>query len=123
VEPSGYKRISALGVEEQRVPVIIDITSPYDEWRNLGDGYRVVVEFLIWQGENVLQVPSSALFREKKSWALFTISNGRAHYREVEIDHQSGLWTEIVDGLSEVDLVLTHPDERIEDGTRVTQRP
>lgn len=120
IEPSGYTRISALGVEEQRVPVIVEITSPYEQWRVLGDGFRVVAEFITWQGDEVLQVPSSSLFRTGDSeWALFVVEGGESKLRTVEIGRQSGLYTQIVSGLDSGEAVITHPDERIEDGVAV----
>lgn len=122
VEPSGYTRISALGVEEQRVPVIVDILSPLSQWRMLGDGFRVVAEFIIWQGDNVLQVPSSSLFRTQDKWALFVADGGAAKFRNVEVGQQSGLNTQITSGLEDGESVLTHPDERIEDGVRIEVR-
>jgi HlyD family secretion protein len=123
VEPSGFTRISALGVEEQRVPVILDILSPHAQWQRLGDGYRVVAEFIIWQGENVLQVPSSSLFRTQgEQWSLFVVDGGKAQLREVEAGHQSGLQTQIVDGLRSGESVITHPDERIEENIQVEVR-
>lgn len=123
VEPSGYTRISALGVEEQRVAVIVDILSPQNEWRQLGDGYRVVAEFIIWQGDEVVQVPSSSLFRTAgDQWSLFVVENERARLRNVESGYQSGLQTQVIDGLQIGENVITHPDERIEDGVRVESR-
>lgn len=122
VEPSGFTRISALGVEEQRVPVIVDILSPRQQWQALGDGYRVVAEFIIWQGDNVLQVPSSSLFRMDEDWGLFLVDGGSARLRRVEAGRQSGLNTQILNGLTEGETVLTHPDERIEDGVKVEIR-
>lgn len=123
VEPSGYTRISALGVEEQRVPVIVDILSPYNQWQQLGDGYRVVAEFIIWQNDNVIQVPSSSLFRTAdEQWSLFVVEDGKAQLRNVEAGYQSGLQTQIIEGLQVGENVITHPDERIENGTRVKPR-
>lgn len=123
VEPSGYTRISALGVEEQRVPVIVDILSPHEHWKQLGDGYRVVAEFIIWQHDEVIQVPSSSLFRTKgDQWSLFIVEDGKAHLRNVDTGHQSGLQTQIIDGLQIGEDVITHPDERIEDGVKVKIR-
>ena len=120
IEPSGYTRISALGVEEQRVPVIVEITSPYMQWRVLGDGFRVVAEFIIWEGKEVLQVPSSSLFRtEDAQWALFIVEKGEAKLNRVEIGKQSGLYTQITNGLTSGQQVITHPDERIEEGVAV----
>lgn len=124
VEPSGYTRLSALDVEEQRVPVIVDIISSQQEWERLGDGYRVVAEFVIWEGEQVLQVPSSSLFRTgREQWALFVVDDGTAKLRNVEPGQQSGLQTQIIEGLQAGKSVITHPDERIEDGVRVEARP
>jgi len=122
VEPAGYTKISALGVEEQRVPVIVDITSEEQAWSRLGDSYRVVVEFILWHAENVLRVPTSALFRTGEYWSLFTLENGKAHQKNVTVGHQSGLYAEILNGIDEGEVVLTHPDRRIEDGVRVEAR-
>jgi HlyD family secretion protein len=120
VEPSGYTRISILGVEEQRVPVIVDIIHGDNHLHRLQNGYRVVAEFITWSGENLLQIPTSALFRSGDEWAVFTVSQNRARRQSVGIGHQSGLFTEIVSGLNEGDLVITHPDERIEDGVKIS---
>ena len=123
VEPAGYTRISALGVEEQRVPVILDILSSHDQWKRLGDGYRVVAEFIIWEGDEVLQVPSSSLFRTVgEQWALFVVNNGTARLRNVETGQQSGLQTQIINGVTARESVITHPDERIEDEVKVATR-
>ena len=119
VEPTGFTRVSALGVEEQRVWVIADIVSPRSEWEQLGDGYRVEAEFVLWSGDRVLQVPSSALFRVGREWAVFVIADGRADQRIVTIDRSSGLAMQVVDGLEEGDIVILHPDDRIADGVRV----
>lgn len=123
VEPAGYTRISALGVEEQRVPTIITIQSSHEEWKRLGDGYRVVAEFIIWESDQVLQVPSSSLFRTGgEQWAIFVVDNGTAQLRNVEIGQQSGLQTQIISGLEPGESVITHPDERIEDEVKVESR-
>ena len=119
VEPVAFTKISALGVEEQRVLVIIDITSPPEMWERLGDGYRVEATFILWEGEDVLQVPTSALFRHGDGWAVFAIEDGRARRREVEVGRRSGLRVEIVSGLSPGESVITHPDDTIEDGVAV----
>ncbi len=120
VEPVGFTKISALGVEEQRVWVIADITSPRERWSRLGDAYRVEASFVIWHQDKVLQVPTSALFRHGEAWAVFNVEHGRAKRRPVEIGQRSGLVAQIVSGLSEGDVVITHPDDRIEEGVRVT---
>ena len=122
VEPAGFTKLSALGVEEQRVLVISDIISPGKEWEQLGDGYRVEASFILWEGSNVLQVPASALFRHNGGWAVFVAKNKRAELREVKFGYRNGLSTEITSGLSEGEIVITHPDSSIQDGTTVRLR-
>ena len=120
IEPAGFTKVSALGVEEQRVLVISEITSPPAEWSRLGDGYRVEAGFILWQAEDLLQLPSSALFKSGKgSLAAFVVDNGRAILRTVEIGRKNGLFTEIISGISVGEEVIVHPDLKIEDNTRV----
>jgi len=119
VEPSGFTKISALGVEEQRVRVIADITSPEEEWKRLGHGYRVEAVFILWQGEQVLQAPASALFRTGEQWNVYVIDGGFARRRAVQLGHRNGLAAEIASGLKEGELVIPHPDETVEDGKQV----
>lgn len=119
VEPRGFMRTSALGVEEQRVPVLIDIVSPADEWISLGDGYRVEGRFILWSGENVLQVPTSALFRQGDQWQVFVVSKGRAMQRNIEIGRRSGLQTEVIAGLEVGEEVIIHPNDRVADRVSV----
>ncbi|HYQ47637.1 MAG TPA: efflux RND transporter periplasmic adaptor subunit, partial [Thermodesulfovibrionales bacterium] len=122
VEPEAFTKVSSLGVEEQRVLVIADITSVPEEWKRLGDGYRVEASFIIWEGKDILQVPASALFRKGEGWAVFVIEGGKARTRPVKIGHRNGLIAEITEGLSEKDTVISHPDDRISDGVRVRRR-
>jgi HlyD family secretion protein len=122
VEPAGFTKISSLGVEEQRVLVIADITSPQELWRLLGDGYRLEAHFVVWEGKSVLQVPTSALFRSGKGWAVFIEENGRARRRDVEIGQRTGLNAELLSGLKEKERVVAYPDDAIGDGTRIRQR-
>jgi HlyD family secretion protein len=119
VEPSGFTKISALGVEEQRVWVIADIISPRELWQQLGDGYRVEAHFILWEGEDVLQLPASALFRHAGGWAAFAIRDGKARRVDVEIGHSNGLVTEVLSGIAAGEIVIVHPDDRIADGVRV----
>lgn len=119
VEPAGFMRISALGVEEQRVPVIVDFAEVRKAAERLGVAYRVEAEFLLWEGEQVMQVPTSALFRSEGRWAVYTVRDGRAALRLVEPGRRSGLVTQVVDGLEEGELVITHPGDRVRDGVRV----
>ena len=122
VEPSGFTKISSLGVEEQRVLVIVDITSFPKSGPSLGDGYRLEASFIIWEEKDVLQVPASALFHKQDGWAVFVVKNRRALKREVKVGQRTGLATEILSGLAENEEVISHPDNSIEDGTRVRPR-
>ena len=122
IEPAGFTKISSLGVEEQRVLVIVDITSESEKWQRLGDGYSLEASFILWDGQNVLQIPASALFRNKDGWAVFVVENNRAHSRKVERGHSNGLAAEIVSGLTEGEMVIMHPDESIKNGTRIRVR-
>ncbi len=120
VDPAGFTRVSALGVDEQRVPVIIDFDQPELAWSRLGVGYRVEAEFILWEGEDVVQVPTSALFRRDGQWHVFVIDNGRAHLRRIEPGRRSGLTVQVVDGLEPGEEVITHPGNQIGDGARVS---
>ncbi len=122
VEPAGFTKISSLGVEEQRVLVIADITSEQEKWQALGDGYRLEAHFIIWEGKNILQLPASALFRSGSDWAVFAAEKGKARRRIVEIGHRNGLAAEIISGLMEGEKVIAYPDDAINDGTRIKQR-
>lgn len=119
VEPRGFERVSALGVEEQRVPVWVTIESPREDWAALGQGYRVEGRFILWAAEDVLQVPTSALFRVGDRWQVFVVESGRARLRAVTPGRRSGLSSEILDGLEEGEVVVSHPGDRIADGVRV----
>lgn len=122
VEPVGFTKLSALGVEEQRVWVIADLRSPAEAWSHLGDGYRVEASFIIWQGEQVLQIPASALFRQGDDWAAFVIEDGKIRRRAVKIGRRGGLNVEIRSGLMEGERVVTHPDDALHEGATVQIR-
>ena len=122
VEPTGFTKISALGVEEQRVLVISDIVSPRAEWERLGDGYRVEAAFILWQADDVLKMPSSALFREGADWAVFALEDGRARLRKVSVGRRSGLEVQVLDGIGEDETVIVHPGDDVVDGVRVRSR-
>lgn len=119
VAPQGHTEISALGVEERRVPVKASIVSPPEMWSRLGAGYRVLARFVVWESPNALQVPTSALFRTEDGWAVFVVDGGRAERREVTIGEQSGLQAQVVAGLAEGEEVVIHPSNAVEDGVRV----
>lgn len=122
VEPSGFTKISALGVEEQRVKVVVDLSSPPQAWQRLGDGYRVEASFILWQGSDILQIPASALFRYQGDWAVFVVVNERAQRRRLELGRRNGLRAQIIDGVRAGETVILHPDESVEPGTRVQRR-
>lgn len=122
IEPAGFTKISSLGVEEQRVLVLADITSPRNQWDVLGDGFRMEAHFVIWEGENILQIPASALFRSGREWAVFVAENGRARKRLLTIGQRNGLAAQVVSGLKEKEKVIAYPDDTIGEGTKITQR-
>ena len=122
VAPAGFTKVSALGVEEERVRGLVDIVSPPDQWASLGDGYRVEAAFVLWEGKRLLLAPTSALFRRGDGWALYVADDGRARLKEVTIGQRNGLSAEIRSGLNAGDRVIAHPDEKILDGTRVKAR-
>lgn len=119
VEPTGFTKVSALGVEEQRVLVIADIASPPEAWQRLGDGYRVEAKFIVWEREDALTVPASALFRREDGWAAFVVADGRARLQPVRVGPGSGLLTQVLEGLEAGDAVILHPGDDVDDGVRV----
>jgi HlyD family secretion protein len=122
IEPVGFTKISALGVEEQRVLVISDFTSHGEQWQRLGDGYRVEAHFILWQEDDVLQVPASSLFRYKQGWAVFVIDGNRASRREIKVGQRNGLNAQILAGVATGEMVINHPSDSVEDGRSVKQR-
>jgi len=122
VEPSAFTKTSALGVDEQRVNVILDPDGPADSWRSIGDGFASEVEITVWSKPDVLQVPTSALFRAGSGWALFAVSGDQAVTRGVQIGHRGALETEILGGLTGGELVIIHPSASVHDGVRVEHR-
>ncbi len=124
VEPVGATKVSALGVEEQRVWVICDFASPPEQWVRLGDGYRVEAVFTVWKGQDVLRIPDSALFRhgggQGDAWAVFVVRGGRAVLTKVRAGHRNGLQAEILSGLKAGDRVVAHPGDKLSDGVRVS---
>lgn len=122
VEPAGFTKISALGVEEQRVRVICDFTSPAKLWQRLADGYRVEASFVIWSSPDALQVPTDALFRYKDGWGVFVMEQDRARLRPVEVGQRNGLHAQILSGLKAGEKVISRPSDEIKDGSRVKER-
>lgn len=122
VDPAGFVKISALGIEEQRVRTWIDFTDPPEAWSQLGHNYRVIVHVSIWQGGNVLTAPAGAFFRKGNDWAVFTIRDGRARSAIVTLGQRNNQIAQIISGLSEGDKVVLHPSDRISEGVAVAQR-
>jgi HlyD family secretion protein len=122
VEPQAFLKVSALGVEEQRVNVIADFVDPPPGRQRIGDAYRVEARIVVWEADPVLKLNAGALFRHRDGWAVYRIVNGRAKLTTVVVGQSSGLETEIVEGLAEEDRVVAYPSDQILDGTRVTPR-
>lgn len=123
VEPFGFTKISALGIEEQRVNVIVDFISPQEQRERLGHGYQVEVRIVLWENDDVLKLPLTALFRDGEGeWAVFVAENGRAQRRLVKVGRRTGLEAQIVDGLQEGERVVVHPSDRVSDGVLITAR-
>jgi len=122
VDPAGFLKVSALGIEEQRVRVTIDFTDPPEKWSALGHDYRVIVHVTTWSGLEALRVPVSALFRKGDEWAVFSAKDGQARTVLVKVGHRNSRIAEIVSGLNEGDRVILHPSDRVQEAVAVTER-
>lgn len=123
VEPAAFTKVSALGVEEQRVNVIVDFDEPLEVRAGLGDSYRVEARIVIWEGADVLQVPASALFRHQDQWAVFRVEGGRARVQTIEIGHRNAIQAEVTSGLELGQEVIVHPSDKVAEGVRILVRP
>lgn len=119
VEPAAFTKISALGVEEQRVNVVVDLLTPPEERLSLGDNFRVEGRIILWEEDRVLKLPAGALFRRGQEWAVFALAGGRAQLRLVKTGRSSGAEMQIVGGVNEGDEVILYPGDRLKDGQRV----
>jgi HlyD family secretion protein len=122
VDPTGFLKVSSLGIEEQRVRVTIDLVDPPETWSRLGHDYRVIVHVTVWNIDDALTVPLGALFRKGDEWAMFTAQEGRAHTTAVQVGHRNARAAEVLAGLSTGDHIVLHPSDRIADGVRITPR-
>lgn len=122
IEPSGFTKVSALGVEEQRVNVIADLTTPTEHRRSLGDGFRVEAHIVVDEAVSVLKVPVAALFRQDTRWAVFVAEAGRARLRTIEIGRRNDQDAEVLAGLREAELVVLHPGDSVREGRRLRSR-
>lgn len=119
IEPAAFTKVSALGIEEQRVNVIAELVEPMAK---LGDGYRVDAQIVLWEGKNILKVPTSALFRDGSRWSLYTIEDGVAHRRPVKIGRINPFEAEVTGGIKEGSRVIVHPPDKLSDGGDVEIR-
>ena len=122
IDPSAFARVSALGIEEQRVRLLLDILTLPEQRQGLGDQYRVFVRIVTWAGEDVLQIPQSALFRHAERWAVFMEENGRAKLRYVDVGHMSGEAAEILNGVEPGERVVAYPGAAVESGVKIEPR-
>jgi HlyD family secretion protein len=122
VEPTGFTKVSALGIEEQRVNVLIDFTGDRKSWQRLGHGYRVQLRIVVWEKKKALRLPVGSLFRDGEHWAVFVAADGVAARRRVRIGQRNAVHAEVLEGVSEGDLVVRHPSDRIADDVGVVAR-
>lgn len=122
VDPAGFTKVSALGIEEQRVNTILDLTIPGDKLPGLGHDFRVFVRITVWESDDALKVPLSALFRHAQDWAVFEVRDGTAKITPVKIGQRNTREAQIVEGLQPGAQVILHPSDRVEDGTKVEER-
>jgi len=122
VDPAGFLKVSALGIEEQRVRATIDFVDPPGVWSRLGHDYRVVVHVTTWSADDVPTVPVGALFRKGDDWAVFVVRDGRARVAPIQIGHRNSRAAEVLSGLAPGDEVVLHPSDRVSEATRVAAR-
>ena len=122
IEPAGFTKISALGIEEQRVRVFLNLESPAEAWKRLGHNYRVYARITVWSSLDALRVPLSALFRRGNGWAVYRMEGGKAALAMVDIGHRNSDFAEVLSGLNPQDVIVLHPGDRIVAGTRISRR-
>lgn len=119
VEPSAVTRVSALGIEEQRVTVILALNGPPEDWRGLGHGFRVIARIAIWQEDNVLTIPVGALFRDGQDWATYVLREGRVAVQKINLGERNEDLAQVLDGLQAGDRVILHPSDQVAEGIKV----
>jgi HlyD family secretion protein len=123
IEPGGFTKVSALGIEEQRVRVILDFDGSSEAYMALGHDFRVYARITSWRSERVVRVPLSALFRQGDAWAVFRVADGRAKLALIETGHRNREAAEVLSGLKAADRIILHPSDRVQDGVAVAERP
>ncbi|MDD7910981.1 HlyD family efflux transporter periplasmic adaptor subunit [Pseudovibrio exalbescens] len=122
VDPWGFTKFSALGVEEQRVNAVVHFTDPAETRQSLGHGYRIEAQIVVWENDNALKIPSNALFRDGTNWAVFAVEDGIARLKTVEVGQNNGIHAQILSGLEEGNTLIQYPASGIEDGLKVIPR-
>jgi len=122
VEPAAFTKISALGVEEQRVNVVLDFAAPLESLQTIGDGFRVEAHVVVFRQDNALKAPVGALFRDGAGWAVFTVDGARARKRAVKAQRRNGIEAMVEDGLQPGERVVVYPSDALKDGARVSVR-
>ncbi|MCL4408794.1 MAG: HlyD family efflux transporter periplasmic adaptor subunit [Gammaproteobacteria bacterium] len=120
VDPAGFTKVSALGIDEQRVAAYATLESPPEQWQRLGEGFRVEAAIITWEADDVLYLPVSALFRVADQWHVFRVNNQRAELVAVEVGRRSGIHAQIIRGVAAGDVIINHPPAHLQAGTRVT---
>jgi HlyD family secretion protein len=119
VAPSAFTKVSSLGVEEQRVDVIIRLDEPYERWQALGDGYAVVASIVVWEQDDAVTVPTAALVRSGDTWGVFVVEDGTARLRPVTVGKRGALAVQVTEGVRAGETLVLHPSDRIRDGVAV----
>ena len=122
IDPAAYTKVSALGIEEQRVDATLDLVDPYEDRKELGHGFRVMAHIAIWQADDVIRVPLGALFRRGSEWTVYRMVDGRAVATAVDIDHRNDQFAEVLSGLAAGDAVVLHPSDLVTEGVSLTAR-
>lgn len=122
IEPAAMTRLSALGIEEQRVQLVLGLTGDPASWAGLGDGYRALVRITLWQGQDLTAIPIGALFRAGSDWATYVVQDGRATLRRITLGQRNDRFAEVRDGLQPEDVVILHPNDQVTEGVRVDAR-
>lgn len=119
IDPQAVTKVSALGIEEQRVPVVLTLAGDPAQWASLGHDYRVVAKIAVWQGSGLVAAPIGALFRDNGEWSVYVVQNGMARLRKVVIGQRNDDYAEVTAGLAAGDIVVLHPSDKVTDGVKV----
>jgi HlyD family secretion protein len=121
IEPSARTKVSALGIDEQRVEVVLNLLGDPKDWQGLGHGFRVIARISLWRGDGVLSIPVGALFRDGSDWATYVVRDGRAQLQTIRLGERNDELAQVLSGVQAGDTVILHPSDRISDGIAVTK--